>query len=121
MSAPTIQELNEALSYLDRSLTILKSMTIPQISPPLPQLQSMQTLFLNKLYYFCNRLCMFISIGDSMNDLRLLAWLDTIMDLKKQMWDGGKGRALYNMVRNLALLVGIFSYRLCCKTYLESH
>lgn len=98
MAAPTVQELNEALSYLDRSLTILKTMTIPQISPPQSQSQSVQTLFLNKLYYFCNRLCIFISIGSHMNDLRLLAWLDTIMDIKKQMWDGGKGRALYNVV-----------------------
>ena len=88
MTNPTVPELNEALCYLDRTATIIKSMAIPQISPPRSQSLAMQNLFRDKLDHFCDRLTLFLSIDKEFNQQVLLAWLDTIMDIRKQMWDG---------------------------------
>ena len=88
MANPTVQELNEALSYLDRSVTITKAMAIPQISPPQSQSLGIQNLLCNKLYHFCDRLILFLSVGRDLNEQILLAWLDTIMNLRKEMWNG---------------------------------
>lgn len=87
MENPTVEELHDALCYLDRSVTILKSMAMPQIELPMIQSLGMRNLFCNKLYHLCDRLILFLSVGEDLHEYTLLTWLDTILDIRKQMWD----------------------------------
>ena len=73
MSAPTVTELNEALSYVDRSHTILKNLITPQISALLAQSEAIQFLFRAKQFRL--RLRLFISVEELVSELTLLAWL----------------------------------------------
>ena len=47
----------------------------------------MQNLFRDKLDRFRDRLILFLSVGKELNEQELFAWLDTIVDIRKQMWD----------------------------------